>query len=93
MESNIIPFTLFIDRYEFRIQASRNTYQSLMTLIADRFYLAEFGLCCGMGSCGTCEVVINGRKTLACETAVDDSLTHCRVVVDKLVMDIYPSNA
>lgn len=89
METRNINFTLVIGQEEFMIQTSRNQYHSLMTLIADRFNLADFGLCSGMGSCGTCDVEMDGESALGCEIAVNDSLANTRIVVDKQLISIY----
>lgn len=89
METKTIHFTLVIGSEEFLIQTSRSQYHSLMTLISDRFNLADFGLCSGMGSCGSCDVEIDGEMVLACETAVNDSLANTRIVVSKSVIAIY----
>jgi succinate dehydrogenase/fumarate reductase-like Fe-S protein len=42
-----------------------------------------------MGSCGTCDLQIDGVMVLACETAVNDSLANTRIVVDKQVITVY----
>lgn len=89
MERKTINFTLVIGQEEFLIQTSGNQYHSLMTLISDRFNLADFGLCSGMGSCGTCDVEMDGEPVLACEIAVNDSLANTRIVVDKQLISIY----
>lgn len=89
MESYAIHFTILIDEAEFKIQTYPHQYQSLMTLISDRFNLADFGLCCGMGSCGTCDVKINGLSVLACETAIDRSLSKSVIMIDKQLIQVY----
>lgn len=89
METKTIHFTLVIGPEEFRIQTSCSQYHSLMTLISDRFNLADFGLCSGMGSCGTCDVQMDGEMVLACETAVNDSLANTHIMVSKSVIAIY----
>jgi succinate dehydrogenase/fumarate reductase-like Fe-S protein len=40
----------------------------------DTLPVSGFGLCSGMGGCGTCMVRINGRNVLSCEVAVNESL-------------------
>lgn len=69
------------------IQAMPNQYYSLMTLISDQLAVPGFGLCCGMGSCGTCLVQIvdphSKQKTsvLACDRRVDDGLANVEVII------------
>ncbi len=89
MEPAIIRFTIIIESQQFVVEISWGQYQSLMTLIVDRFNLADFGLCCGMGSCGTCDVTINGIKVLACETAVDASLKNSVIRIHKQLIQAY----
>jgi aerobic-type carbon monoxide dehydrogenase small subunit (CoxS/CutS family) len=89
METKTINLTLVVGNEEFPIQTSRSQYHSLMTLLSDRFNLADFGLCSGMGSCGTCNVEVDGEMVLACEMAVNDSLANTRIVVDKQLISVY----
>jgi len=64
-----------------------NQYYSLMTLISDQLAIPGFGLCCGMGSCGTCLVQIsNGyhqgtKNVLACTISVNDELANALVTI------------
>ncbi|QHS56606.1 2Fe-2S iron-sulfur cluster binding domain-containing protein [Mucilaginibacter sp. 14171R-50] len=62
-----------------------------MTLIADQLAIPGFGLCCGMGSCGTCMVQVADsfsmakRPVLACGTPVDGTLSNvCIFIPDKI---------
>jgi aerobic-type carbon monoxide dehydrogenase small subunit (CoxS/CutS family) len=89
MEMKTIHFSLVVNGEEYQIQTFCSEYHSLMTLISDRVNLADFGLCSGMGSCGTCDLQIDGVMVLACETAVNDSLANTRIVVDKQVITVY----
>ena len=52
-----------------------------MSFLSDRFANPGFGLCCGMGGCGTCIVEIDGLKTLSCEIAINDELANTRIVI------------
>lgn len=89
MES--LPKTiLFSLRYAgeaYPMQVIPNQYYSLMTLIADQLAIPGFGLCCGMGSCGTCLVQIadpysKQRNTfLACDLRINDSLANVEVII------------
>lgn len=82
-----ILFTLIHKNEEYQVQTARDQYHSLMTLIADYLAIPGFGLCGGMGSCGTCLVEIRekgammGRTVLACDVPVDDALANTCVMV------------
>ena len=86
-EASNIQFTLVDKGEEFRFQTSHNKYYSLMVLISDQLGLPGFGLCSGMGSCGTCLVEICESKTgkkrpaLACETKINDELVNTFVLI------------
>lgn len=81
-EKNTILFTLDYKDQCYFVQTSRNQYHSLMPLISDYLALTGFGLCCGMGSCGTCLVEISAPDsskkicTLACSVQVNDELAN-----------------
>ncbi len=73
------------------IQIAPGRYHSLMSLIADQLAIPGFGLCCGMGSCGTCVVQITSagsnikRSVLACGILVNDELANMIVLIpDKI---------
>lgn len=82
-----ILFTLQYAGEAHSIQVIPNEYYSLMTLIADKLAIPGFGLCCGMGSCGTCLVQIADAQSkatvnvLACDIRVDDSLANVEVII------------
>lgn len=80
-EKNTILFTLVYRGEEWPVQTARNTYHSLMSLISAYLPVTGFGLCSGMGSCGTCVVEIDGIRSLSCAVAVNDDLANTRVVV------------
>ena len=69
------------------MQTNHNAYPSLMSLVCDYLGPAGFGLCCGMGSCGTCVVQINhpgsqvNRSVLACDVAINDELANANIIV------------
>lgn len=81
-EKNTIIFTLVYLGKEYRVHTYKNEYHSLMVLIADHLSLSGFGLCSGMGSCGTCMVKIKEkypsfvRCTLSCDVQVNDQLAN-----------------
>lgn len=85
-ESTII-FTLHFEGEEHIIRTKRNEYYSLMVLISDVLQVPGFGLCCGMGSCGTCLVEMTNKErdykkpVLACCVAIDDKLANTVVLV------------
>jgi aerobic-type carbon monoxide dehydrogenase small subunit (CoxS/CutS family) len=64
-----------------------NEYYSLMTLISDHLAIPGFGLCCGMGSCGTCRVELGNqysalsRQVLACGVRIDDELSNTQITI------------
>jgi aerobic-type carbon monoxide dehydrogenase small subunit (CoxS/CutS family) len=82
-EKNTILFTLVYKGEEVQVQTSRNEYYSLMSLITDYLDLVGFGLCSGMGSCGTCAVEIDGIRSLSCDIPVNDELANTRIVIQE----------
>ncbi|MEO5997563.1 MAG: 2Fe-2S iron-sulfur cluster-binding protein [Chitinophagaceae bacterium] len=87
-EKNTILFTVIYQETEYPVQTRRNQYYSLMTLISDRLALPGFGLCCGMGSCGTCMVEIRDsfsnrkRFELSCDIQINDDLANTTIIVE-----------
>ncbi|WP_338877321.1 hypothetical protein WBJ53_33110 (plasmid) [Spirosoma sp. SC4-14] len=81
---NTIIFTLVYRGEEWPVQTHRNKYHSLMSLISAYLPVVGFGLCSGMGSCGTCVVEIDGIRSLSCGVAVSDELANTRIVVRQL---------
>lgn len=87
LEKKTILFALIYKGEQYPVQAARNEYHSLMSLIADHLGVLGFGLCSGMGSCGTCMVTIcnnNGagsNRTLSCGVAVNDELAHTKIII------------
>ncbi|SDI13554.1 hypothetical protein ACRQ5D_09560 [Mucilaginibacter sp. P25] len=91
MESNKIPLTLNYLGESHRLQIVHGQYHSLMSLIADYLAIPGFGLCCGMGSCGTCVVQIASpysqvkRNVMACGILVNDELANMVILIpDKI---------
>jgi aerobic-type carbon monoxide dehydrogenase small subunit (CoxS/CutS family) len=86
-EKPTIIFNIVYAGEIFGIQTYRNQYPSLMTLIADHLGPPGFGLCCGMGSCGTCIVQISNsgsvikRTVLACAIQINDELANTNVTI------------
>ena len=86
-EETTIMLTLVFDDKEYQVQTNRNQYHNLMTLIADHLSILGFGLCCGMGSCGTCMVEINEKYSsikqfyLACDVQVNDALANSTIII------------
>ena len=89
-EKNNILFTLVYQEEEYPVQTSRNQYHSLMTLISDRLAIPGFGLCSGMGGCGTCMVTISEkysqikRTTLSCDVQVNDELANTIITIPEM---------
>ena len=60
-----------------------------MVMISDHLSLLDFGLCCGMGSCGTCMVEISEKHcvakqfVLSCEVQISDELANARITIPK----------
>jgi hypothetical protein len=76
-----ILFRIEYKGQNYLVSTYPNQYYSLMTLISDHLTLANFGICSGMGSCGTCIVSIKQKfssvqqHALACEIPVNDELS------------------
>ncbi|MCF2487772.1 2Fe-2S iron-sulfur cluster-binding protein [Dyadobacter sp. CY347] len=85
-QKSTILFTLIYGNEEYQVQTLERKYLSLMTLISDYVNISGFGLCCGMGSCGTCMVQIDGRFTLACQVPVDDWLANSEVKIEPSII-------
>ena len=90
-EKNTILFTLYYLGESYPVQTRRGEYHNLMNLISDHLAIPGFGLCCGMGSCGTCLVSISNphstikRPVLACGIDVNDELSNVRIdIPDKI---------
>jgi aerobic-type carbon monoxide dehydrogenase small subunit (CoxS/CutS family) len=85
MDQRTILFVLVYKNEEYPVQVADGQYHSLMSLISDQLGIPGFGLCCGMGSCGTCLVTIYpaGWQTFACAVAVNDELANVRVLIEE----------
>jgi succinate dehydrogenase/fumarate reductase-like Fe-S protein len=81
-QKSTILFTLIYGNEEYHVQTRERKYLTLMTLISDYVNISGFGLCCGMGSCGTCLVKIDGCYTLACQVPVDDWLANSKIEIE-----------
>ena len=85
-----IPLTLIYQGESHHIQTYANQYYSLMALISDHLAIPGFGLCCGMGSCGTCRVELVNRysavtrQVLACDIRINDELSNMQVSIPEL---------
>lgn len=82
-----IQLTLVYLGENYRLQTHTIQYHSLMTLISDHLAIPGFGLCCGMGSCGTCLVELAEsctslkRSVLACDIQVNDELSNTYIFI------------
>jgi ferredoxin, 2Fe-2S len=58
MSSRMRDITVVVinDGKEFVFHTYTGEYRSLMALIYDKIYIADFGDCKGIGRCGTCHV-------------------------------------
>ncbi|SDE51564.1 2Fe-2S iron-sulfur cluster binding domain-containing protein [Mucilaginibacter pineti] len=87
MEEATIIFSLHFKNEDHIIRTYQNEYYSLMTLISAILPVSGFGLCCGMGSCGTCLVEISNKErsykkpVLACSIAINDQLANMVVLI------------
>jgi aerobic-type carbon monoxide dehydrogenase small subunit (CoxS/CutS family) len=86
-----ILFTLIHKEEVYKVYTYTHQYYSLMTLISDYLGTPGFGICSGMGSCGTCMVEIreqgtkSGRHSLACDVRVNDELANTIIIVPDAV--------
>jgi ferredoxin len=86
---NPILFTILHNGHEVSVRAKEDQYSSLMSLIADKIPMQGFGLCSGMGSCGTCLVSIYDRNSrlekvaLSCQVRVNDDLTSSKIILHR----------
>ncbi|GAB4034334.1 (2Fe-2S)-binding protein [Spirosoma gilvum] len=77
----MIHFTVGYNQQEIAVQTSHHSHPSLMSLLSDYLSIPGFGLCSGMGSCGTCVVYVDGMRVLSCELAINDELDDSRIIV------------
>ena len=86
-EKNTIILTLIHECKEYQVQTTKDQYHTLMVLISDHLSLVDFGLCCGMGSCGTCMIEISEKRAavkqfvLSCEVQISDELANARITI------------
>ena len=82
-----IMLTLVYQDEDYPVQTYFNEYFSLMTLISEHVRIPGFGLCSGMGSCGTCLVMISNKYTsvahtvMACTVPVTDELSNTQIAI------------
>lgn len=82
-----IEFIVVHHGLEVPVVVYQDQYFSLMSLITDKLQVRDFGLCSGMGGCGTCQVSIyhgNGklkRVALSCQVGIDDVLMNAKIIV------------
>lgn len=84
---NTIIFNIIYRGETYTVPTYPNQYHSLMILVSDQLAVPGFGLCYGMGSCGTCLVHLHHKHNsikkpvLACAIQVDDQLANTIVTV------------
>ena len=87
IEKPVILFTLIHKEEEHRVLTHANEFHSRMSLISDHLAIPGFGLCSGMGSCGTCTIDIYRKEVSAkisrfsCEIPVNDNLTNTTIII------------
>jgi hypothetical protein len=87
MDKFTIIFTLNYLGKEYPVYTYRNEYYSLMPLISHYIGVSGFGLCSGMGSCGTCMIEISEkgsmtkRSTLSCDMPINEELANVTVYI------------
>lgn len=80
--NHTIQLILICPGKKYVVATYKNQYHSLMSLISEYTELQGFGLCSGMGSCGTCLVEITDpagnfkRTLLSCEIQVNEDLSN-----------------
>lgn len=86
-EKKTISFNLVYKDKEYPVQTYYNEHHSLMSLILDHLDILGFGLCSGMGSCGTCMVTIcnngqlEGRNILSCDIPINGELASTNIII------------
>lgn len=83
-----ILFLLEYKGEQYPIRTAPAEFPSLMSLISQYMDILGFGLCSGMGSCGTCLVSIRGHQqceaiihTLSCDIPVNDQLANTTIII------------
>ena len=82
-----IPLMLLYLGETYPVCTFDNEYYSLMALISAHLGIVGFGLCSGMGSCGTCLVEMGTkysaatRLVLACDILVNDELSNTQITI------------
>ncbi len=85
-----ITFTIIYKGENYPIRVYWNEYYSLMTLISEQIPVVGFGLCCGMGSCGTCRVDLCDKynkikkSVLSCDILINDDLANTEIYIPDL---------
>ena len=60
---NVVKFTLNGDEYEIQVEPN----ETLRDLITEKLgYFSVKEMCLGVGACGSCTVIMNGRPVLSC---------------------------
>jgi aerobic-type carbon monoxide dehydrogenase small subunit (CoxS/CutS family) len=80
ISETLIRFTVIHSNSSVNIGIEKNEYFSLLTLISEKFQIPGFGLCNGMGSCGTCMVRIKYKGNTSCFY-----LQACQIACDELL--------
>lgn len=91
IQEKTLQLTLIYLGEKHQLVVNTCAYYSLMTLISHHLAIPGFGLCSGMGSCGTCLVELEDplscvkKQVLACGTKVDHGLSNSNIFIpDKI---------
>ena len=102
MRDKIIEIKVSMKDRLYELYAYEGEYRNLMTLLADKLCLEDFGECKGIGRCGTCHVYVldpagsnmdregNENTTLhKLGTANENSRLACQILIDNHVHGIH----
>jgi len=89
MNSNeeIFSLTVICQDESQILSFKNNELPSLMALLSDRLGIPGFGICSGMGSCGTCTVRLRYGATSAgmfvqsCDVRLNDGLNNATIII------------
>ena len=100
-ERNRIKITVDYNNELHIIETYTHEYRSLMHLIFDQIYIADFGDCRGMGRCGTCLVEIINQKISSKDFERNEQITlerlgkinpdtrlSCQILVDERINNL-----
>ncbi|MGC8750825.1 2Fe-2S iron-sulfur cluster-binding protein [Hydrotalea sp.] len=86
MNYNEISFNVFFQHEMKLVHTYTNSYRNLMYLLADQFFLDDFGDCKGMGKCGTCAIEIMDAPNLDMNLQRNERKTLQNIITTELPM-------